>query len=375
MSLSETSTQTASGFTHYNYAITRTWTATDVTGNHASASQTINVSDGAPPTAICKSISVILVNGVVTIAPSDVNNGSFDNCSPVTLSLSKTIFNCTNIGSNSVVLTVKDISNNTRQCVATVKVIGEVPGCSITSMPANNVYTGGISTNIFIGYGPQSTTLQVNTPSGGAPYTYLWVGNGLSNYNTSSPVFTPATAGTFTFTVQVTNKFGCTKTCSITICVTDIRVIDKKGVFTGKVFVCHFPVGNNVQPQTLEISATAVPTHLSSHAGDRLGSCNVAPCGTLLKSNYVQDSNPAKILDIIVAPNPSISSFKIKLISNSVEPIYMKVINAKGQAFERVEKLFSGSTITLGAKWIGGTYFVEALQGGQRKMVRLVKLN
>ncbi|WP_310379916.1 hypothetical protein, partial [Flavobacterium sp.] len=49
IALVETSTQTVSGLGHYNYTITRIWTATDVTTNTSSGTQVITVSDTTAP--------------------------------------------------------------------------------------------------------------------------------------------------------------------------------------------------------------------------------------------------------------------------------------------------------------------------------------
>ena len=41
----------------------------------------------------------------------------------------------------------------------------------------------------------------------------------------------------------------------------------------GKVTVCHVPPGNEDNPQTLSVDASAVDAHLTEHAGDALGAC------------------------------------------------------------------------------------------------------
>ena len=49
----------------------------------------VTVTDNIAPTAICKTVSVNLdANGMATINPSDLDNGSSDNCGPVTFSVS-----------------------------------------------------------------------------------------------------------------------------------------------------------------------------------------------------------------------------------------------------------------------------------------------
>jgi hypothetical protein len=62
--------------------------ATDASGNVSTCSFTLNLVDQTPPVAICKSITVNLSPaGTASIIPSQVNNGSTDNCSVVTLRL------------------------------------------------------------------------------------------------------------------------------------------------------------------------------------------------------------------------------------------------------------------------------------------------
>ena len=82
--------------------------------------------DITPPTAVCQNISITLDGtGNATITPADINNGSTDNCtSPgnLVLTLDKSTFNTSNVGVNTVILTVKDQANNTSTCSATVTV-------------------------------------------------------------------------------------------------------------------------------------------------------------------------------------------------------------------------------------------------------------
>ncbi|MDB5232453.1 MAG: hypothetical protein JWN76_3258 [Chitinophagaceae bacterium] len=273
---------------------TVTWTVTDIHGHSSTAAQTVVVTDNENPIANCKPVTVTLVNGTANITVADINNNSTDNCGIASKTISKYSFNCLNLGPNTVTLTVTDIHGNVSTCSSIVTVTGEVPNCSIASLPTDNTYTGGINTNLYLGYGAQSTILKV-TGYGGAPYTYSWSGAALNmlNSNTSvAPVFTPAAAGVYSFTVVTTNKYGCTSTCSITICVKDIRV---PGLDGKKVYVCHVPLGNSNNPNTLSISTNAVSSHIGQHAGDKLGACDQA-CGTSAIARVTD--NPESIISI-----------------------------------------------------------------------------
>ena len=65
-------------------------------------------------------------NGQATITTSDIDNNSTDNCSIASLAINVTSFDCTNLGSNTVVLTVTDGSGNTSTCSTNVTVVDNI---------------------------------------------------------------------------------------------------------------------------------------------------------------------------------------------------------------------------------------------------------
>ena len=80
------------------------------------------------PNAIAQDITVQLdENGQVSITPAMVNNGSTVSFGVATLSLDITDFDCSNLGPNTVTLTVTDQNNNSDTAIATVTVISSVP--------------------------------------------------------------------------------------------------------------------------------------------------------------------------------------------------------------------------------------------------------
>ena len=79
------------------------------------------------PTVLTKNITIQLEpGGIATITPQQVDNGSFDACGVVLYSLNKTTFDCSNVGANTVTLTVKDANANTASGTATVTVVDNV---------------------------------------------------------------------------------------------------------------------------------------------------------------------------------------------------------------------------------------------------------
>ena len=98
--------------------------ATDVNGNTAVCSFTVTVNDTEAPLAVCQDITIQLdpVSGIATIDPADIDGGSSDNCGIASLSASQTSFDCSDVGDNTVTLTITDTSGVVSTCVATVTV-------------------------------------------------------------------------------------------------------------------------------------------------------------------------------------------------------------------------------------------------------------
>ncbi len=148
------------------YTVTRTYQATDDCGNSATCQQIIIVDDQTAPVAICQDILIDFASGTeVTITPEQINNGSFDNCGGVTLSLSQTIFNCDEFiqtGSVPVVLTVTDDCGNSSTCQAQVMGTGGL--LEITCPSDIIVYLGPGECTAFVSY-----TVTADAICGGTP--------------------------------------------------------------------------------------------------------------------------------------------------------------------------------------------------------------
>ncbi|TYA54308.1 LamG-like jellyroll fold domain-containing protein [Formosa maritima] len=79
--------------------------------------------DTTNPNAICQNITIQLnASGNASITASQINNSSTDSCSTITLSASQTAFDCSDLGTNNVTLTVTDASGNIDTCIAVVTV-------------------------------------------------------------------------------------------------------------------------------------------------------------------------------------------------------------------------------------------------------------
>lgn len=112
---------------------TVTWTVVDGSGNIATATQLVTVTDVTLPTVLTQAITVALdTNGQVSITVADVDNGSFDNCAVGTMSVSPSSFTCANVGENTVTLTVTDVNGNVATNTALVTVVDLINPTVIT---------------------------------------------------------------------------------------------------------------------------------------------------------------------------------------------------------------------------------------------------
>ena len=99
------------------------YTVEDSSGNQDGVTVTVTVVDAIDPTVITQDITVQLdATGNATIVAADIDNGTSDNCSVVSLTLDVTSFTCADVGTNTVTLTAEDESGNTGSATATVTV-------------------------------------------------------------------------------------------------------------------------------------------------------------------------------------------------------------------------------------------------------------
>lgn len=171
----------------------------DTTGNNSVCVATVTVVDNTRPVARCRSnITVYVSNtGTTTVAPVAVDNGSTDNCSIATMTLSRDTFSCGSVGAHNVWLRVFDAAGNVDSCQTVINVtdsIRPVARCSsaitaylganclatitasqIDSLSSDNcgissrIINGGSSvtfTNLNIATNPNSVTLVVSDLSG-----------------------------------------------------------------------------------------------------------------------------------------------------------------------------------------------------------------
>lgn len=341
-----------------------------ITGNYLTCCGTMTMSACSHTDATCASSNGSVTAGTVTNANGTVTY-VWKNASNQTVGTTATV---TGLPAGTYTLTVSDRCGSVTcsQCVASTS---SGVSCSIASIPVttgcNGQTTGAPSTTLYLGYGPQSTKLSV-TAYGAGPFTYSWTGP-VSIPTSSAPVFTPTSGGTYTFEVTVTNCNGCTSTCSITICVLDIRVPARcgTGYQSGQVYMCGVPSCGG-SPQTMVVDDINVPYYLNH--GATLGSCGQV-CGTA-KDNEVEE--PALLaaqpgFEVAMYPNPFESQFHLKVSSESKAPVEVKVFDMSGKLIHVEYGLGNNDDIMMGEQLAVGVYFVQVQQGETQKVIRMVK--
>ena len=333
-------------------------TATDAAGNTSRGSFCVTVNDVTPPVVRTRNVTVTLVNDTASVAARQVDAGSFDACGIAQARLSRTFFSCADRGRVPITLTLTDVHGNVASAPAVVTVVGRSKVPAIVVMPVGFGYTGGVATNLYLGYGPQSATL---TATGGVGYAWRPAA-GLSSATSANPVFRASTAGTFAYTVTVTNAYGCTATQRVTLRVVDARCGNKNA----RVLVCH-------NGQELCLAPSAVGPHLANH-GDQLGAC---PCTGNLARAAVPAPAEGSPNAAAAYPNPTADQTTISFRPAADGAAQVVVYNELGQLVatlyegpvsggQRYELLFQSRDLAT------GLYVCHLVLNGQSELLRLV---
>ena len=181
-------------------------TVTDNNDNTATCTATVTVEDNVAPQVITQDITIELdASGNASITAAQIDNGSNDACGIDTITVSPNSFDCSNVGDNTVTLTVTDNNGNSASLDAIVTV-------------EDNVDPVAACQNITI-------TLDGN---GYASITGEDVDNGSSDacgivsYDVTPSEFGCDQIGDNEVTLTVTDSHGNSSTCTATVTVEGI---------------------------------------------------------------------------------------------------------------------------------------------------------
>ncbi|MEJ7778416.1 MAG: family 10 glycosylhydrolase [Daejeonella sp.] len=305
----------------YFYAVT----SLDRLHNESTLSNNIS-NDTFNPTVITQNISRDLSNGAVTITPTEIDNGSSDKSGIASMTLSKTSFDCSNIGENIVTLTVTDNAGNIDSATALVTINGRIPKPAVSLSRTDNTDTGLSANTIALGYGAQSITFTASDSSGTGATSYTWTPvEGLENPASAITTFSPTTAGTYTFNVEAKNEFGCTASSTVTIVVIDVRCQN------GKVLL--YKKSGNGECNQLCVAAPSVKAHLKN--GATLGECSVGSD----KSAIIEEegAEQAEVSVLRAYPNPFTSQLKLTFtLANDQERVILEIFDLSGNRLRQV---------------------------------------
>ncbi|WP_417875684.1 HYR domain-containing protein [Winogradskyella sediminis] len=185
--------------------------ADDGNGNTSTCNFDVVVEDHQVPTAVCQPLTITLdASGNATIAEDAINNGSTDACGGLTFDTDITNFDCSDIGSNTVELTVTDASGNTNTCTTTITVLDHVQGATatISSNPVSPICLG------------ESVTFTASGTNLGATPNYQWYAAGSPVGTNSNTYTTTSLANGDDVYVEITSGPCATLTTSNTIITT-----------------------------------------------------------------------------------------------------------------------------------------------------------
>jgi len=100
----------------------------DPKGAYSTCQTEVKVLDHTPPVALARNLTLQLnAQGQAGISVSDVDAGSHDGCGPVTMSVSRTTFDCSDLGNLQVRLTVTDASGNVSEAISDIRIVDNTP--------------------------------------------------------------------------------------------------------------------------------------------------------------------------------------------------------------------------------------------------------
>jgi uncharacterized protein YrzB (UPF0473 family) len=190
---------------------TNTFNITDTCGNITTCSFDVTVNDTEAPVAVCNDfIAQLDATGNVSISAGDVIGNSVDNCSVLTTSVSPSSFTCTDIGPNTVTLTVTDEAGNSSTCSAIVTVEDNIDPTAICQDLTIQLDVNGIAS---------ITPEQVDNGSTDAC--------GIQSLDVFPDSFDTGDLGLNSVTLTVTDNNGNVSTCNAIVTVEDYFSVEE----------------------------------------------------------------------------------------------------------------------------------------------------
>jgi len=203
------------------------WTATDASGNTATCSQIVHVTDNQAPVITCPSnMTVSVSSGCSTVVTFTVT--ASDNCGNPTIVSSPASGSSLFSGTTTVMSTATDAHGNTSTCSFTITVIGALPA-QPGAITGNTDVCQSASENYSIAPVSGATSYTWTLPSG-------WTG---TSTTTTMHAHVGASSGTISVSANNTCGSGLAQTLAV---VSHSGAPSQPGTITGNVSICQSSV-------------------------------------------------------------------------------------------------------------------------------------
>jgi len=213
-----------------------------VNSNVDSASAVVTVQDIIKPTVVTQNLTVSLdATGAGSITATQVDNGSTDNCTIASRTLSKSSFDCSDVGSNTIYLIVTDVNGNVDSSSAVVTVQDVIKPTVVTTPSdialgyCDATYTYPLPT------GDDNCGVTVTQIAGLPPGSTFPVGLTVNTFEISDPSGNTVTTS---FTVDVRDRYLPFSLSDTSVCNNNAKIDLTKG-FDNIIFI-----GSGVESNT-----------------------------------------------------------------------------------------------------------------------------
>jgi hypothetical protein len=95
------------------------------------------------------------------------------------------------------------------------------------------------------------------------------------------------------------------------------------------------------------------------------------PITVVTTPNRFKDELLSAKFEVLAMPNPSNGYFNLLIKGNTNNPVNVRVLDIFGRVMERYETINVNTTLKIGNRLSGGAYYVEVIQGEQRKVIKI----
>ncbi|GAA4279137.1 FG-GAP-like repeat-containing protein [Aquimarina mytili] len=343
---------------------TVTLTVTDVNGNSDTQTATVTLEDKIVPTVVTQNITVQLdASGSVTITPTQIDNGSSDNCGIQTMSLDTTTFDDTNLGANIVTLTVTDVHGNVSQQTATVTVHLD---CLIDELLDNNFQ---LQVSNETCSDKNNGVLRISTIE---DFNYIATLNGETYAFTDNLIVTDLTPGVYPICISIEGIKGCEKCYEFVI--EEAPVLEGKTTMDKSNNTVAVDIQSGTAPYTVTLNNKVVGEyHTNSFAIDAKNGGAVEIFSSKAACQGKLSMTLDELANINAYPNPTRTNITLSIPNAISDTIAVEVHNALGMIISSGVYDIIANKVELPMQALPtGIYFVTINQG-TLKTLRIVK--